>query len=71
MTPERKRALQWFHDRGEVRLKTGQEGQPTGRMIALLVDLGQLEVERPRYGMGSPIFRLTDKGRRRLHGDDA
>lgn len=69
MTPARKRALQWFHDRGEVRLRAGQDGQPGHAMIMAMRRDGQLQ-----WRDASPwvvMFSLTDKGRRALHGDDA
>ena len=69
MTPERKRALQWFHDRGEVKLKAAQEGRPSWRMISIMIADCDLAVASSKYGMGGAILCLTDKGRRMLHGD--
>ena len=69
-TPARKAALQWFHDRGETGLR-GETGQPSSRMINMLVDDMCLNRFRPHYGRGSPVYSLTDKGRRALHGDAA
>jgi hypothetical protein len=68
MTPARKAALQWFHDRGEVKLRAGQEGQPSHAMIMAMRRDGHLQ-----WRDSSPwvvLFSLTDKGRRALHGDD-
>ena len=62
-TPARKAALQWFHDRGEVK---GIRGAPFGpEMLRLMEKDGQVECRQP----GNPIWSLTDKGRRALHGD--
>jgi hypothetical protein len=66
MTPARKAALQWFHDRGEVR---GYDlwkcdDAPSGMMVKRMQDDGQLQ------RISGKGFSLTDKGRRMLHGDD-
>lgn len=64
MTPARKRALQWFHDRGEVRGLWDYDGAPSAVMVSKMRQDGQL--------IGGPgrAYSLTDKGRRALHGDD-
>ena len=64
MTPARKRALQWFHDRGEVEA-VSDEG-PTVLMIIRMICDGHLQYRKE----GSRLFHtLTDAGRRALHGD--
>jgi hypothetical protein len=68
MTPARKDALQWFHDRGEVWSWQMQAGFWTGhlteRLVALMKRDGQLCVEILPVGT---LYTLTDKGRRDLH----
>lgn len=63
MTPERKRALQWFHDRGEVRDIWALDDRPSDRLIRLMIEDDQLAWSDPM------VHFLTDKGRRMLHGD--
>ena len=63
MTPERKRALQWFHDRGEVKHPWDQSGGPSYRIMMLMVQEGQVD------WTAKGGYSLTDKGRRMLHGD--
>jgi len=65
MTPERKRALQWFHDRGDV--TSFRDAPFTFQMVMNMERDGQVEWRQP----GNPIWSLTDKGRRMLHGDAA
>lgn len=68
MTPERKRALQWFHDRGEVKWFAYADNPPSKIMRDKMIKDGQLE--GVSTGEWKPMaFRLTDKGRRMLHGD--
>ena len=69
MTPARKAALQWFHDRGEVRDLWGVMDRPSMRIVDRMLNEGHLEFQyvSPK---GGGIHRLTDKGRRALHGDD-
>lgn len=68
MTPTRKAALQWFHDRGEVAWFRYDENPPTGRMRKQMEKDGQLQ--RRSQGDWKPIlFGLTDKGRQALNGD--
>lgn len=62
MTPARKAALQWFHDRGEVEEFKDIDPPPTYSMMRAMIKSGQL-VERGRG------LTLTDAGRRALHGD--
>ena len=64
MTPARRKALQWFYDRGEVLDPWDKEDGPTTAMICRMLDESQLSWRR---GKG---HSLTDKGRRMLHGDD-
>ena len=68
MTPARKAALQWFHDKGEVDLSKHPQGRPTGSMIWAMLREEQLQW---RSGSPNPVWSLTDKGRRMLHGDRA
>lgn len=68
-TPARKAALQWFHDRGETVLR-GEAGEPSSRMVNMLVDDRCLNRFNRLYGRGPSVYSLTDKGRRMLHGDD-
>ena len=64
MTPARKAALQWFHDRGEVEA-VSDEGPTVPMMIRMICD-GQLQYRKE----GIRLFHtLTDAGRRALHGD--
>lgn len=71
MTPERKRALQWFHERGEVRLT--QDGdrhdEPTSNIVGRMMAEGQLQ--RRAISPWDAFYSLTDRGRRMLHGDSA
>ena len=69
MTPARKAALQWFHDRGEVRDLWCVLDRPSMPMIDRMMADGQVEFERiSPWGGGK--HRITDKGRRMLHGDE-
>lgn len=74
MTPARKAALQWFYDRGEVpsphpRLwLVGGEGVPSHDMVLRMKKEGQVEATCNPPDMRL-FLRLTDKGRRMLHGD--
>ena len=67
MTPARKAALQWFHDRGEVSLMVAQtaSGGTTSDMRKKMMRDGQLERRRSR--LHGWVYTLTDKGRRDLH----
>ncbi len=68
MTPARKAALQWFHDRGEVGWFHIADSPPSSGMRKRLLTEGL--VQERRQGDWKPIlFSLTDKGRRALHGD--
>lgn len=70
MTPACKRALQWFHDRGEVAWFRRDEAPPSDAMRKLMMKDGQLQ--QRRQGDWKPIlYSLTDAGRRALHGDTA
>lgn len=62
MTPNRKRALQWFHDRGETRYYELEYEAPSRRMVTHLLGDGLLQCN-------GRLYSLTDKGRRALHGD--
>lgn len=63
MTPARKAALQWFHDRGEVTPYkwASTHGAPSRRMVEMMTRDNQLV---SRNGL---FMSLTDKGRRDLH----
>lgn len=63
MTPARKAALQWFHDRGEVR--SIREAPFGPEMLMRMERDGQVQWRQP----SKPIWSLTDLGRRMLHGD--
>ncbi len=64
MTPARRKALQWFHDRGEVRDLWERTDRPSPQIIRMMLGDRQLTwTERQGHF-------LTDKGRRMLHGDD-
>jgi hypothetical protein len=65
MTPKRKAALQWFHDKGEVQALWAHPDHPSRRLVYRMIDDGQL-----RWAAQRGHF-LTDKGRRMLHGDKA
>lgn len=70
MTPKRKKALQWFHDRGEVKCKVAfEEGPMTATMIRRLLSDGHLDAYTVRKD-GKRVFvhALTDSGRAALHG---
>ena len=67
MTPARKAALQWFHDRGEVRTHRDRRSMPSKTMIDRMVADGQLQ--RLTVSPWSGPYALTDKGRRMLNGD--
>ena len=70
MTPARKAALQWFHDRGEVAWFRRDEKPPSDAMLKLM--LKDCQLEQRGQGDWKPIlYSLTDKGRRALHGDAA
>ncbi len=68
MTPARRKALQWFHDRGEVCDLWSVMDRPSMGIIDQMLEDGQLDFHW-RSG-GSSVHALTDKGRRMLHGDD-
>ena len=66
VTPERKRALQWFHDRGEVTWFRYDEYPPSEQMRKRMVSDGQLQILK--QGDWKPmIWSLTDTGRQALH----
>ena len=62
-TKARIAALQWFHDRGEVKYSEANGG-PTLNMIMLMIMDRQLQY---RMEDGVPVHSLTDKGRQDLH----
>lgn len=65
MTPARKAALQWFHDRGEV--GWFDASAPSPQMRTRLEAAGMLEPVKPKAGVGLIKYRLTDAGRQALH----
>lgn len=69
MTPKRKAALQWFHDRGEVEWFRYDENPPSYAMQRKMIDDCQLE-KISQGNMKPIIHRLTDKGRQDLHQGD-
>jgi hypothetical protein len=60
MTPARKRALQWIHDRGAVLKQLAEPDAPSADMLRRMEEDGQAHVT-------SEGWTLTDKGRRQLH----
>ena len=68
MTPQRKAALQWFHDRGEVGWFKLSETPPSETMINRMIRDGQLQRRRQSHS-SIVLTSLTDKGRRALNGD--
>lgn len=68
MTPARKAALQWFHDRGEVEWFITAENPPSDIMCKKMLADGQLQ-KRLQGGWKPVLWSLTDKGRRALNGD--
>lgn len=64
MTPKRKAALQWFHDRGEVRTPIYDVDAPGDTMLARMAKDGQLDEYKSK---GRFVMALTDKGRQDLH----
>ena len=60
MTPARKAALQWFHDRGEVSGFVLAENPPSATMMKRMMNDNQL-IRR------ASLTSLTDAGRRALH----
>lgn len=65
MTPARKAALKWFHDRGTAWGDNFDDGSPSIFMIRRMLVDGQLDWT-PRKG-----YSLTDKGRRMFNGDQS
>lgn len=66
MTPKRKKALQWFHDRGEVGWFRYDQNPPSQRMIDAMIKSGHLQ-RRSQGDLKPMIYSLTDKGRQALH----
>ena len=62
MTPARKAALRWFHDKGAVDMRADWPDAPTSTMLIFMIADGQLD------GVAG-FYALTDEGRRDLHGD--
>jgi hypothetical protein len=71
MTPARRAALQWFHDRGEVAWVDRAAMGPSHISYFVFKRMqtdGLLDGRDP--GCGGPfLYSLTDKGRRMLNGD--
>lgn len=70
MTPARKAALQWFHDRGEVHDVWVIPDRPSTRLIRIMIFDGQIEADVWQRKPHKVTHRLTDKGRRMLNGED-
>ncbi len=68
MTPARRKALQWFYDRGEVAWFRFDEYPPSQQMCRAMIASGQLQ-KTSQDNFGPIVYSLTDKGRRALHGD--
>ena len=66
MTPKRKYALQWFHDRGEVGWFKLADNPPSDPMLELMIKDGQLQ-KRNQGQMKVILYSLTDAGRQALH----
>lgn len=66
MTPKRRDALQWFHDRGEVGWFAFAENPPSETMIRKMLREGQLQ-ERSQGNLKPILYSLTDAGRQALH----
>ena len=64
MTPARIKALQWFHDRGEV--AWFDRSAPSRAMRRKMIADGQLQF-RSQGDFRPLLFCLTDKGRQDLH----
>lgn len=62
MTPERKRCLQWFYDRGAALKELASNDAPSAFIMTRMERDGQLELTAEGWC-------LTDKGRRELWGD--
>lgn len=69
MTPKRKKALQFFHDKGEVPLFVVDEklieGTPSQYMLDKMWDAGELCMYHGEDM--EPMYALTDLGRQNLH----
>jgi hypothetical protein len=65
MTPKRKQALQWFHDRGQVPCKVAQDEMPMKiHMVRRMLEDQQLDA----YTFKKVYhYALTDEGRRALN----
>jgi hypothetical protein len=66
MTPKRKYALQWFHDRGEVGWFVCAENPPSDLMRKRMIKDGHLQ-KRSQGDWKPTLFSLTDAGRQALH----
>jgi len=67
MTPARKKALEYFDMNREVGCKIADESGPaTPKMIGILMREGLLETYKAKR---TPVYNLTDAGRRALNGD--
>ena len=67
MTPKRKAALQWFHDRGEASLRS--DIGPSFDMCCKMITDQQIKAVNNVKPWFKATYCLTDKGRRMLHGD--
>jgi len=66
MTPARKKALEWFHDRGEASNREVTDYGPRKPMLSRMFKDGQIHT----YTLnGVYHIALTDAGRRALNGD--
>lgn len=69
MTPKRKAALQYFHDRGEVPMRVVEykleDGTPTDYMLDKMWKDGELAMFHGEDF--EPMYALTDLGRQNLH----
>ena len=68
MTPKRRAALQWLHDRGEVAwFPSFSLYAPTFQMLDRLIKDGLVEKRPNTKPAGLVYYRLTDAGRQALH----
>lgn len=68
MTPKRRAALQWLHDRGEgAWFPSFSKRAPTFQMLKRLIKDGLVEKRLTSSSAGMVYYRLTDAGRQALH----
>ncbi len=73
MTPNRKVALQWFHDQGEIACLEAhnRDDAPDTTFILRMLTDRQLQATEHGFGTSKEMrFSLTDAGRLALHEGD-